>query len=57
VVGNGLLALPDATLVRVFGYPVRVVRLPPGEGQFVSWAGHSVRGWGRGMRSTSVSDL
>ena len=44
VVGNELLAAPDATLVGVFRYRARLVRLAPGEGQIVSWAGHVVRG-------------
>jgi hypothetical protein len=44
VVGNELLAAPDATLVGVFRYRARPVRPPPGEGQVVSWAGQVGRG-------------
>jgi hypothetical protein len=44
VAGSELIAAPDATLVRVFGYCARAVRLPPGEGQVVWRAGHVVRG-------------
>jgi hypothetical protein len=47
VVGNELIAAPGATLVGVFRYRARLVRLPPGEGQIVSWAGQVVRGWGQ----------
>jgi hypothetical protein len=57
VVGNELIAAPDATLVGDFRYRARLVRLPPGEGQIVSWAGQVVRGWGQQPQCLNSASL